>query len=270
MSTDDVLPVIGVRALDGRVGSTLLVQLLATSPAVVCDRVYPTGEYRYLSYCVRLAEWMRTPWDPERDIGVTDMMFNAPDRGGPLPWTPQSLSIEDLGPRALRALWGACSQGFKDRQPASRWYAEKLACAVEPIVAAEIPIVAIDVVRDPRDIVASMLAFKEFGPAAGETTEAWVARLLPGWAEWLDTMAAPQRLRYEDFATDLPTTATTLGARFDLELDANGVGRLEHHVTTPSIKASIGRWRRDLDPQVARQIWDALESRLTPLGYSED
>jgi hypothetical protein len=262
--------VIGLRLLDGRVGSTLLMQLLATSPAVVCDREYPYGEYRYLSYCVRIAEWMRTPWDPGRDIGVTDMMFNAPDRGGPLPWTPQSLSIEDLGPRALRGLWDACSTGFRERQPECRWYAEKLACEVAPILAAGIRLEVIEVVRDPRDIVASMLSFKEFGPARGESVGAWVAGLLPRWAAWLDGMSAPTQLRYEDFAPNLERTAAMLGAQFGINVDAGAVSRPDHHVTTSSVEASIGRWRRDLDPGVAKQVWDALESRLVPLGYSAD
>jgi hypothetical protein len=270
VTSDELLPVIGLRLLDGRVGSTLLMQLLATSSAVVCDREYPYGEYRYLSYCVRIAEWMRTPWDPERDIGVTDMMFNAPDRGGPLPWTPHSLSIDALGPRALRALWSACSTGFRDHQPECRWYAEKLACEVAPIVAAEIPIEVIEVVRDPRDIVASMLSFKEFGPAPGQRIEAWVAGLLPQWAAWLDAMSAPTQLRYEDFAPDLDQTAAILGARFEIDLDAASVARPDRHVTTSSIAESIGRWRRDLDPSLAKQVWDALDSWLVPLGYSAD
>ena len=267
---DDLIPVIGLRLLDGRVGSTLLMQLLATSPDVVCDREYPYGEYRYLSYCVRIAEWMRTPWDPERDIGVTDMMFNAPDRGGPLPWTVQSLSIEALGPRALRALWSACSTGFREQQPTCRWYAEKLACGVEPIAAAGIPIEVIEVVRDPRDIVASMLSFKEFRPAPGQSIEAWVAGLLPRWAAWLDSMSAPMRLRYEDFAPNLEGTAASLSAQFGIDLDADAVARADRHVTTSSVDESIGRWRRDIDSRIAQQIWDALETRLVPLGYSRD
>ena len=77
-------------------------------------------------------------------------------------------------------------------------------------------------------------------------------------------------MRYEDFAPNLATTAATLSVRFDIDLDADAVERLDHHVTTSSVAESIGRWRRDLDPPLARQIWDALESRLVPLGYSAD
>ncbi len=279
----DLMPVIGLRLLEGRVGSTLLMELLASSPEVVCDRRYPLGEYRYLSYCARFATWMATPFDPERDIGVTEMLFGPGDRGGPLPWDATSLSTTMLGPRALRGLWAACSAGFRDQAPSARWYAEKLACSIALVVEAGIPIRTIDVVRDPRDMVASMIAFGErsgpwgFGQTPGETQDVWLASLIETFRERLDLLAAPPltptlRLRYEDFATDLPGTAETIRAAFGVELRpaAAVANRPLHHVTTPSVEASIGRWRRDLPRKLSRQLWSTLGTRLEALGYTED
>jgi hypothetical protein len=46
--------------------------------------------------------------------------------------------------------------------------------------------------------------------------------------------------------------------------------RPDHHVTSPSVEESIGRWRRELREGVAERIWNALDSRLTALGYTRD
>src|SRR5262245_47968647 len=277
----ELMPVVGLRLLEGRVGSTLLMELLASSSEVVCDRQYPVGEYRYLSYCVRLATWMGTPFDAEHDVGVTEMLFGPPDRGGPLPWDATSLSVGALGPRSLRALWAACSVGFRERSPQGRWYAEKLACPVEPVIEAGIPLQVLDVVRDPRDVVASMIAFGErsgpwgFGRTPGESAEPWIASLIGTFADRIDTMLAPADaptllLRYEDFATDLDAAAETLGSRLGLDLDAHAVvrGRPEQHVTSASVEESIGRWRRDLPGDIADTIWSRLGDRLEAVGYS--
>ncbi len=271
---------VGLRLLEGRVGSTLLMQLLASAPELVCDRRYPVGEYRYLSYCVRVAGQMGTPFDPERDVGLTEMLFGPSDRTGPLPWEAEALSVEALGPRALRALWEACSAGFRERGPSSRWYAEKLACPVEPIVAAEIPLRVVDVVRDPRDVVASMIAFGErsgswgFGRTPGETDDEWIAGLIRTFATRIDRMLAPGAgstlLRYEDFAVDLHGPADLLGRMLDVHLDADAARaqRPGNHVTTSSAEESIGRWRRDLAPDLADAIWSSLGPRLEALGYT--
>jgi len=277
------MPVIGLRLLEGRVGSTLLMELLASSSEVVCDRRYPIGEYRYLSYCVRLATWMGTPFDPERDIGVTEMLFGPPDRGGPLPWHATSLSVDALGTRALRALWGACSVGFRERAPQARWYAEKLACPVEPVREAGVPLQVVDVVRDPRDVVASMIAFDErsgpwgFGRTPGESEDHWIATLIETFADRIDLILSPAvvptiMVRYEDFATDLATTAERLGSSLGLDLDPDAVGRTppENHGTAASVEESIGRWRRDLPANIANTLTSRLGPRLEALGYTLD
>ena len=276
------MPVVGLRLLEGRVGSTLLMGLLASSPAVVCDRRYPVGEYRYLSYMVRMAGWIGQPFDPVQHTGVTEMLFGPGDRGGPLPWPAESLSVERLGPRALRGLWRACSIGFREHEPRSRWYAEKLAYRIDPLVQAKIPVRVIDVVRDPRDVVASMIAFGErsgqwgFGRSPGQSEQEWARILVKTFAERIDTFLAPTSvpkllLRYEDFALDLDTTASVLGSWLGLDLDATTSHQApDHHRTAGTTDESIGRWRRELDPDIADTIWRSLSTRLESLGYTRD
>jgi hypothetical protein len=61
---------------------------------------------------------------------------------------------------------------------------EKLACSAEPILAAGIPPQVIDVVRDLRDVVASMIAFGEragpwgFGRNPGQSESEWLTHLI--------------------------------------------------------------------------------------------
>src|SRR5262249_11525198 len=159
-----------------------------------------------------------------------------PDRGGPLPWHAESLSVEKLGPRVLQALWKACTEAFLDQNPRGRWYAEKLAYPVEPIAAAEIPLHVIDVVRDPRDVLASMIAFGEragpwgFGRKPGQSEPDWINHLIEVFATRLDIALAARNssamlLRYEDFAVDLPKIADTLGSVLNVRLDADAAMR---------------------------------------------
>jgi hypothetical protein len=77
VQTDAPLPVIALRMMEGRTGSTLLMQLLATSPEVVFDDRYPS-EYRFLSYFRRLAELATEPFDERRHRG--------PSRKRPAAW----------------------------------------------------------------------------------------------------------------------------------------------------------------------------------------
>lgn len=89
-----MVPVVGLRAVQGRVGSTLLMQFLASSPEVAIDRRYPHGEYRYLSYCSRATAAMTRPWRPDADPGFTELFFGETERFGPLPFEPESLQAD--------------------------------------------------------------------------------------------------------------------------------------------------------------------------------
>lgn len=277
--TGDLLPVVGLRLMNGRVGSTLLMQLLATSPRIVFDREYPFGEYRYLSYCARLAHVMA---DDEGRNRVTPFFFSS-TAAGPIPWEPQSLDRSALAPRALRALWSACSDGFRAQAPDATLYAEKLAIDPAVVAVAGIPLRIVDLVRDPRDVLASIRAFTDRGidgfdrtPDTDESQylEDFVALTRERLTAPTDTAECDQRtLRYEDVATDLHATAVTLGAWLGETLDADAVladrDRYDHHVTTGSVTESIGRWRRDLRPDEAERIWSGLADLLEPLGYRE-
>ena len=73
-------------------------------------------------------------------------------------------------------------------------------------------------------------------------------------------------VRYEDLVSDLPSTADRIAAWLGVPLDAAAVerqrDRYRHHMTSPSVTESIGRYKRDLAAEEAVRIGDALGSLL--------
>ena len=105
VQADAQVPVIALRLMEGRTGSTLLMQLLATSPEIVFDDRYPS-EYRFLSYFRRLAELATAPFDEQRHRGVTAFFFSDVVEFGPVPFhsdvidtraTSRSVGRSDVG-----------------------------------------------------------------------------------------------------------------------------------------------------------------------------
>ncbi len=281
--TAEGLPVIALRLMNGRVGSTLLMQLLATSANVVFDRTYPFGEYRYLSYCVRLGSVIGREHDPTHDR-VTPFFFER-DGAGPIPWSPTSLDRASFGLRSIDALWAACGDSLRARNPRATWYAEKIAFDLTDLDASNIEYRTIDLVRDPRDCLASIRAFTAatgvdgLDGAANLGDDEYVERFVAATRARLEEIAGPRDdrivMRYEDFATDLAATASHLGHWLDEPFDAAAVearrADLAHHRTTESVAASIGRWRRDLSPLARRSSLGGTRrsphtARLSPLN----
>ena len=275
------MPVVGVRLVEGRCGSTLLMRLLATNPQIVFDDRYP-AEYRFLSYFARLSQMMTEPFDESVHIGVTPFFFGSEPVWGPIPFRSELLAAEDLTAPLLRGLWAGWSSGVRAQHPEAAYYAEKLAVEVEPVVAAGIPLRVIDLVRDPRDVLASIRAFTAggidgFGRTPGMPESEYLTRFVAtqrtGLARVLRTPDDIDRIivRYEDLVTDLAGQAERIGDWLGFELDhATGEGTgelLRQHMTAPSPEASVGRWRHDLDPDEARRIGDALRDLLAPFGY---
>jgi hypothetical protein len=280
----DALPVVALRLLDGRVGSTLLMQLLATSDEVVLERGYPEGERRYLSYCLRVAGWVATPWDPQVHPGVTELLFGRPDRGGPIPFTPTLVDVRTLGRSMLKALWESVSDELRRSTPCARYYAEKLVGDDQLLMEADIPLRIVDLVRDPRDVWCSVRAFTGGGAGFGrrdrELDEEFLESMAARHLGRLRAMATTPRgldrvlVRYEDLVEDLPRIASNLGSWLGVRLDAERVvaarESYRHHMTSDTAAESVGRWRRELRADWADRLWEVLGPELEPLGYTAD
>ena len=275
------LPIVGVRVAEGRCGTTLLMQLLATSPAIVFDERYP-AEYRFASYFARMSEMMTEPFDEGRHPGVTSFFFDEPAQWGPIPFRSDIIDVHSLAPDLLRSLWRGWSERVSVERPQARYYAEKLAVPVDAFVRAGLDCRVIDVVRDPRDMLASIRAFTAhgidgFGRRAGQTEDEYTEEFILRVGASFEHMAAEPTgrdrtlVRYEDMAADLPAVARSLGGWLGVELDADVVlsrrADYQHHITTTSPEASIGRWRNDLPPSEADRVTRELQQVLTAFGY---
>ncbi len=152
------------------------------------------------------------------------------------------------------------------------------------LTAAGIPHRMIDLVRDPRDMWASILAFDAkrgyfgFGRREGQSEEDFLSSILQAMRRRLDEMAETDpaipslTVRYEDLVSDLPGQARRLSSWLDVDLDPvlalASTDGLSHHRTHETGDASIGRWRDDLSPEVSDRIEEVLGHHLERFGYT--
>lgn len=278
-----LVPVL-VKPMEGRTGSTLLMNLLGTSKDIAFDRVYPF-EHRYLTYLARLVTAAGEPFDADGDWDVGELLEGRPDRIGPIPFVPRSLDPSDLRRRLTRHAWAAFSESvlaFSGLE--ARFYAEKTwGNSLELLAEAGITAKVIPLVRDPRDVVASIRAFDRkrgtfgFGRTSDQTESEYLEFILGvmrvNLREMDDIAESFECLlvKYEDLVADLSGVADRLSAFLGTRLDASRRDRLERyierHATTGNVQSSVGRWKTDLDPAESRRVQQVLGDYMVRLGY---
>lgn len=263
-------------------------QLLGTSGEVVVDRI--SGyEHEYLQYFVHFTNQVGTAFDPKRHWNasevVDDIRAEVSQKGGPLPFRALSVDITDLQRRALRKLWEAFSEvAAASAEGPVRYYAEKWRLELDPLIDAGIKVVPIDLVRDPRDVFASIRAFNQargflaFGRRQDQSEEEYLWTRIEQWQRLLKELHRPVRgiepicVRYEDMVDDLRGVASRVGAQLGLSLDAARVeadrGRYRKHMTSDGATGSVGRWRQDLSSSEIHTIESELGSEMARFGYT--
>jgi hypothetical protein len=277
---EDLTPIL-VRLLEGRVGSTMLMQLLGTSPMIDFDRVYPF-ENSYLTYLVRLAGQMAQPFSPA--WRMVDLLYGDEPRLGPLPFDPVDIDPGELARQSLGGLWSAFSCTRRRASPGARsHYAEKYWGRMAPVERAGITAVVVYLVRDPRDVVASVRAFnvkrdaRLFGRAQVGDDDEHLRRMVAGMGFRFREMEAPIKsptvtLRYEDLVTDPADSTGRLEAVLGIPLDPSALTAASRdqtdHMTSRSAAASVGRWRQDLSDDEVALIERRLGAHMTRHGYA--
>lgn len=268
----------------GRTGTTLLMQLLGTSPAIAFDRAYPY-ETRYLTYLARWATMLGAQWDPTSEWSAA-RAFAAPDGVlGPLPHPDAALwNGAAMWPACLAHAW----EEFARRAPAAderaRYYAEKVPYWLPDTVRRALPCRVLVLVRDPRDTFLSISAFDRkrgftgFSRRPGDDDATFAERFIALSRERF--RIADEELRrpgsvvvsYEALAQRLPSEAGRLGAWLGLTLDAaaveSRVPELAHHMTSATARDSVGRWRRELAPALCARFERELGPELARFGYA--
>ncbi len=139
----------------------------------------------------------------------------------------------------------------------------------------------VQLVRDPRDMVASTYAFQDKQPAAWQQAsfEARVGHMDTFLRESCRLLEGRQSLvmRYEDLVGDVEPESRRMFEFLGLELadevrtylQGQARAMFASHGTSATPQASIGRWRKDLSADQQAAANAALAEVLARFGYGE-
>ncbi|HEX3040673.1 MAG TPA: sulfotransferase [Solirubrobacterales bacterium] len=285
----------------GRSGSTWLVWVLSCLAESVCVSPW-SSDARVGSYWASVLQTLARPQSylaqlEPGPIGQPSWWYDRPDLKFGMGGAP---ALEGwLGGAAVDELTALCSERIEtfyarlaEPGAAPRYFVEKfLPHQVVPDLLAEIYPGAREVVlvRDFRDILCSVIAFNRkrgwdaFGRSKAGSDEEYVETVLLSSAEWLKRRLDQRGdsihlVRYEDLieepAATLGGMMRYLGLDADEEKAAAVAERAERdapvvdeHRTSEKVSASVGRWRRDLPPELVRACAEVLDPVLVQFGY---
>jgi hypothetical protein len=271
-----------------------MMALLGTSPWIVTDDQYPY-ERRYFTYLWRWSRLLsRTDW-PGALWGKDDVVSIAQERAsallGPPPWLPRELlelgrDGTPISRRCFELVWRELSFGAVERArsgsgdtPTPRYYAEKHGNTWLVDTRELPPLKVIALLRDPRDTYASIQAFEDQEPSTSfGDRHAWRGsdrlegiidrqrRRLRWIARLLEAGRVPV-VRYEELTGDLPSVVRRMEEHLQVELAPDALRGDELKARHGSSTADdSGRWRHELDPDIAERLTRELHPELQALG----
>jgi hypothetical protein len=285
----------------GRTGTTLLMQLLHAHPAIVVYRPFE-HEPRAMGYWLDLLTALADPESYKRQLVPPIERKEGWWLGADSPLVGKEIPDAEIerwvGVGAVEATAEFCQRqieavyqriaSMSGSDPA--YFAEKYGPGWLPPFAWELYPAAreVIVVRDFRDVLCSILAFNSkrgfdsFGRQRAETDQQFVTffgeRVDDLLEAWRRRRGNAHLLRYEDLVLHPAETLDRLLAYLGLERGEKTITsmlgtlaqtspRMEMHRTTPEAEASIGRWRRDLDPDLQRASEETFRPALEEFGY---
>ncbi|MBA2597900.1 MAG: sulfotransferase [Chloroflexia bacterium] len=292
----------------GRMGTTLLMQMLAAHPGIVAY-ARPPYEARGGKYWLHVLKTLAAPADASKQIGAAMEFHREPLATGGNPFYSGAFAawprveawsgaayIADLAAFCQRSIDGwylatAAAQGQAEAPLV--YFAEKHFPDDYPRRLRELYPSAKELflMRDFRDMIASMIAynarkgFGDFGRETAVSDDAWFAELRQGVVAlidgWRERGEPGTLVRYEDLVRDplatLPPLLTSLGLDAAPETVARLIvaaapdaPELRGHGTADSPAASIGRWRRDLSPAMRERVDAIFGELLLDLGYTRE
>ena len=286
----------------GRTGSTAVVRMLAAHPEIVAYRPFEY-EPRVATYWMGVFRTLSDPASYRRQLtptGTVDGTWWVGDQS-PLPRPIRDPALDPwLDAMAIAELASIAQQRIErlytevaaaGERPGASYFVEKYRADAVPELMLELYPRAREVilVRDFRDMIASMLAYNEkrgrqgfrrdratsdrdyilndVGVSVGALAGAWERR-----------SGAAHLLRYEDLVLRPEESVQALLAHLGLDAGPAAVEPMlesllardsgsEGHRTVPDPRESIGRWRHDLSDEVAAACAEALGRPLETFGY---
>ncbi len=294
----------------GRSGSTWMMRLLDASPKIVVHQRFPYEAratlywfevFRTLVDPDSYLRQLTIPTDLNDTWWAGGPGFRPPPMDPALDRRLADRRVGDLAGFCQRQIDTLYSEIAGGQEAAGKWdvdppvyFAEKL------MMRGHIPDLVwelyggpkeIVLVRDFRDVVCSILAFIKkrghtgWGRDRADSDAAWI-RQFASQAEairgqWESRIDQVHLVRYEDLILEPTETARRLLAYLELPAEEENACRLledaarempgvEQHRTARDATSSVGRWARDLTPELQRVCQEALGPSLEAFGYESD
>ncbi len=237
----------------GRDGSTAMLRLLASSPAILVEGGYP--------------------YESER---LARILLSG-DLPGAAPTSPSARA-------ALADRWRSSScelLSARGQASPARYYAEKIRDARRLDRDALPGTRMIVLLRDPRDTLVSIESFsRAVGTQAiggGDGREEMLSRFIRRQRErlaWIGSLLVDERaiiVDYRALVEDLEAVAGRLAAWLEVDLDSRQVARDFRlrwvHGTSPDPRRSVGRWTTELDEATAARLQRDLGPQMRAVGF---
>ncbi len=289
----------------GRMGTTLLMKLLAAHPAIVTYE-RPPFEARGGKYWTHVLQVMSAPADASKRVGAPMEFHSEPKAVGANPFFSSEFAawpeveiweggdyLASLATFCQRSIdgWYLATASAQDKEAAPlRFFAEKHFPDAYPRRLRELYAQPAELflVRDFRDMFTSMRAYNarkgygDFGRAAAADDHAWIVTLRQGLQAlleaWRERGTPAGLVRYEDLVqrpeVALPPVLEELGLESSPAVIARMVGAaapdapdLRGHGTTASPDSSIGRWQADLPADLQDLVNAEFRDMLVAFGY---
>jgi hypothetical protein len=282
----------------GRSGSTIFMQMLSGHPALLAWPPF-SEEPRVVTYWIEVLRALARPDSFMRQVAPAGDLNEDWWLGGRDP-RPRALSdagvqawlagegVEELAAFAqarIESLYGRVAADAG--RTGAAYFAEKLRNDIVPDLAWELYPEGREIflVRDPRDVLASVLASNrkrgERPPPADPLR--WIGDVFRGRIEavaesWERRRDSAHLVRYEDLMLEPSATLTALLDYLGLDAGEAAVTQMlaraeqsipemSEHRTTPDAQASIGRFARDLEPPLVEECERELADAIALFGY---
>lgn len=274
----------------GRSGTTLLMSLLAANPEIVAGELVPY-ELRLLSYYAALhavldapADWDRSTHPDHLEGDGFHIGFN-PFRGPHFAAVFRNQATladyhEKFVPEQVAGMIRTLLQEYYGRlaadkgKDAVRYFAEKNNNLHRPTRMAARRVFGrireVVIVRDPRDVLCSHVAYFESPPEKAFQQLSHACRQL--LAIRREARSDLVMIHYEAMLRGMPeffeALSGFLGVRIDPPDPDRQKAQFARHGTSETPEATIGRWRTHLAPELAERCAAEWGEFLTTFGYA--